>query len=411
MSSIYKRFAYALWKGIGKAVSERKYEISFVLSAVGLYIAQLWAKHQLSMDGLRKSGGAAINSAVFAVCFFFLLILIEALIELLKEIAGERKILGTPHNLGIVTVRGEPYQSVTIANPYPHYKIKLLTVAAILIGLTGLSSYLTWDKTNSWDKENEARARTRMKQEAGNKITISVYPPPGRASILASLFSVTNDSDNDISVYRLWCSVNKLQFANKTALMAHSIRDRSWSYKAIDSSVPLLRGHHSDSNSCLEHIMLTPADVVCADVIITFQYVLDIDGDSKVYTGKEARFVTENNNGTFTWMDKNVNDPHFYCMELKPPDDWRTDLLVKAMTIANDFIKTKDTKVLSARYQEWATDAESFLSNIYGQQAVSEFRQVKVTRPAKFSADYSRKGMKIYDLLGAQVQFISGYKR
>jgi hypothetical protein len=196
MTSIYKRFASALLKGIWKTMSERKSEIIFAIAATLLYVVQLFAKHRLSIEGVKQSGGDAITSAVWAICLFIAWHTIEALASVSREITEENNRVRIPRDSEIVTSSGKPFQSVPTSEPYPHYKVKLWTMAFCVIVVVGIASYLTWDKTKSWGEIQTQEAEYR----AAVGEVVKAIDPSARVTVGGSVIGPDGARKTDVQI-------------------------------------------------------------------------------------------------------------------------------------------------------------------------------------------------------------------
>jgi hypothetical protein len=173
----------------------------------------------------------------------------------------------------------------------------------ILIGVMGIM----W-----WWMDGKLRDQ---RDNVHEKLVLSVLLPPGEADPVASLFTVTNNSSNEIASYSAYCLINKIMY-DKTVVQAHPPNDWTFAQRAKSSPFPLHNGGGSDSFSCLDRNIIG-YDFKCADVTMKVNYNLAIDDDGTLAT-KDFRFVTGSNQGRFQWMEKNPEDTQIYCLELKP---------------------------------------------------------------------------------------------
>lgn len=130
-------------------MSERKDVIVGAMAALVLYIARLKVNHRLSVEGLKQSGSDAFTAGVIAFCLMIAWIAFEAAKLVLTEIAEDNLKNRVPQYLPILSPSGEQI----LASPqteilYPHYRVKIWSLATLLILLMVGVSYVTWDKTN-----------------------------------------------------------------------------------------------------------------------------------------------------------------------------------------------------------------------------------------------------------------------
>jgi hypothetical protein len=300
--SIWYRTLKAMVDGLSKTITED------IIGATALVagIAKPWLFHE------KHPVWVSIDDGLVIIAFMFLYHLLRAIQTVWKEVRKECEDHEVQSALYSADNKRRTYLVQT--KPPAYFRGKLILIGMFFVLCWGIGVYAIHSEIASRlladDFQNQRDA-------ASERIRLSVSLPPGTASPIASIFSVVNDSSNDIVDYKLWCSANKLQFVTREVILARNVHDRTWSHLAIDSQTALPKAGGSDSSSCIENIARGP-EITCADITITFQYKLDIDANGGGFVSKERRFVTGNNHGVFGWIEKNINDPHFYCMEMAP---------------------------------------------------------------------------------------------
>jgi hypothetical protein len=126
------------------------------------------------------------------------------------------------------------------------------------------------------------------REDVKDKLGLTVLLPPGEADPVASLFTVTNNSSNEIASYSAYCLINKIMY-DKTVIQAHPPDDWTFAQRGTSSQFPLHGGGGSDSFSCLDRNIIG-YDFKCADVTMKVNYNLAIDDDGALET-KNFRFV------------------------------------------------------------------------------------------------------------------------
>ena len=144
-------------------------------------------------------------------------------------------------------------------------------------------------------------------------LDVTVAQPPTGQSLLASPFSVTNNSRSNVIVHSVLCISNSIMTYQYIAFSPRI------AVTVLQNDVLLTSGGDSQTRECLTAIarlagggMLT---VGCADIVVDVEYSLPEDDPKKVES-KFRRFAVSPINGQSNWVSQGVNDPESYCVQV-----------------------------------------------------------------------------------------------
>jgi hypothetical protein len=133
-------------------VEDRAFEIAVALAG-GVYFLIRLSKHAgLTWSSLRESGWEAIAVTVWAICALVVWHGIRAAIVVSREIRTETS--NAPKYLAVVSGSGERLPVAPVH--YSHPDLKLWAMFLCLLIIASFASYLTWEKTTTYEAQRSA---------------------------------------------------------------------------------------------------------------------------------------------------------------------------------------------------------------------------------------------------------------